>query len=92
LVFAFEINNNHQTPIPALPSARACCSQSGQTFPTLKGTARLCHELGDRVFVLVGGTDELAPYTEMGQVSLVLDWLAVLALTRPAPAAMCVCR
>lgn len=28
-------------------------SQSGQTFPALKATARLCNRLGDRVFVMV---------------------------------------
>jgi hypothetical protein len=28
-------------------------SQSGQTFPALKATARLCARLGDRVFIIV---------------------------------------
>jgi len=47
-------------------------SQSGQTFPSLKATARLCSALGSRVFVLVGGREEGAAYTEMGAV--VMDY------------------
>jgi hypothetical protein len=43
-------------------------SQSGQTFPSLKATARLVERLGDRVFVLVGGREESAVHTEMGSV------------------------
>eukprot|EP00615_Pteridomonas_danica_P011780 CAMPEP_0114331576 /NCGR_PEP_ID=MMETSP0101-20121206/2506_1 /TAXON_ID=38822 ORGANISM="Pteridomonas danica, Strain PT" /NCGR_SAMPLE_ID=MMETSP0101 /ASSEMBLY_ACC=CAM_ASM_000211 /LENGTH=1431 /DNA_ID=CAMNT_0001461959 /DNA_START=122 /DNA_END=4417 /DNA_ORIENTATION=+ len=45
-------------------------SQSGQTFPSLKATARLVSRLHDRVFVMVGGTDADAAYSEMGSVVL----------------------
>lgn len=43
-------------------------SQSGQTFPSLKATARLCQRLSDKVFVLVGGSEEGAIHTEMGSI------------------------
>jgi hypothetical protein len=43
-------------------------SQSGQTFPSLKSTARLLSRLHDRVFVMVGGNDGEGVLSEMGSV------------------------
>lgn len=43
-------------------------SQSGQTFPSLKATAKLCDELGDQVFIMVGGEEDKAANCEMGHV------------------------
>lgn len=43
-------------------------SQSGQTFPSLKSTARMVQFLHDRVFVLVGSIEESAENTEMGSI------------------------
>jgi len=48
-------------------------SQSGQTFPALKATARLCARLGDRVFIMVCERNFLLPDFVSSCYSLILN-------------------